>query len=200
MRGINFAGALDRDDPSPPSDRHLDVVRDAGFDTVRLPVKGTVHPAFPDLVDRAVHAALERGLDVVLDVHHFNDDAARLPSLWAQIARRYASAPPGLHFELLNEPHDPMTAGPVRWYTLGALPQPMFLGEFGVIDRAALDERAEWTALVRSEAERLGMSWAYWDFGTDFDAYDVTRDAWRAPLREALLGDEFRAAGPSPWT
>jgi endoglucanase len=41
---------------------------------------------------------------------------------------------------------------------------------------------------VRSEAERLGMAWAYWDFATDFGAFDVGRHAWRAPLRQALLG------------
>lgn len=41
---------------------------------------------------------------------------------------------------------------------------------------------------MRSEAERLGMSWACWDFATDFGAYDVDRDAWRAPLRDALTG------------
>ena len=32
------------------------------------------------------------------------------------------------------------------------------------------------------------MSWAYWDLATDFGAFDVSRDAWRAPLRDALLG------------
>lgn len=45
-----------------------------------------------------------------------------------------------------------------------------------------------WTTLVRSEAERLGMGWAYWDFATDFGAFDIGRHAWRAPLKEALLG------------
>jgi endoglucanase len=41
---------------------------------------------------------------------------------------------------------------------------------------------------VRSEAERLGVRWSYWDFATDFGAFDVDRYAWRAPLKEALLG------------
>ena len=26
---------------------------------------------------------------------------------------------------------------------------------------------------MRSEADRLGMSWAYWDFATDFGAFDL---------------------------
>ena len=66
--------------------------------------------------------------------------------------------------------------------------RPLFLGEFGTINNADLAARAAWTTLVRSEAERLGMSWAYWDFATDFGAFDVSRHAWRAPLRQALLG------------
>ena len=66
--------------------------------------------------------------------------------------------------------------------------RPLFLGEFGTVTNADLAARAAWTTLVRSEAERLGMSWAYWDFATDFGAFDVSRHAWRAPLREALLG------------
>jgi endoglucanase len=44
------------------------------------------------------------------------------------------------------------------------------------------------TAAVREEAERLGASWAYWDFATDFGACDLHADAWREPLRRALLG------------
>jgi endoglucanase len=31
------------------------------------------------------------------------------------------------------------------------------------------------------------MSWAYWDFATDFGAYDCERGAWHEPLRQALL-------------
>jgi endoglucanase len=66
--------------------------------------------------------------------------------------------------------------------------RPLFLGEFGTHDVAQMDDRARWTAHVRREAERLGMSWSYWDFATDFGAFDLTRDAWRPSLADALLG------------
>ena len=66
---------------------------------------------------------------------------------------------------------------------------PLFLGEFGVTGVAGMAGRAAWTALVRAEAGRLGVAWAYWDFATDFGAYDVAGGAWREPLRAALLGD-----------
>jgi endoglucanase len=56
--------------------------------------------------------------------------------------------------------------------------------------------RAAWTACVRRAAERLGLGWCYWDFGTDFGAYDLAAGAWRAPLLEALSSP---APGRSPY-
>ncbi|WSQ06443.1 glycoside hydrolase family 5 protein [Streptomyces sp. NBC_01231] len=64
---------------------------------------------------------------------------------------------------------------------------PLFLGEFGAYERADMDSRVRWTAWVREEAERLGISWAYWEFGTDFGAYARETDTWREPLRQALI-------------
>ena len=66
--------------------------------------------------------------------------------------------------------------------------RPIFLGEFGVYEKADMESRAKWTAFVRSEAERLGMSWAYWEFGAGFGIYDPAKDEWRTPLKNALLG------------
>ncbi|WP_103338896.1 glycoside hydrolase family 5 protein [Amycolatopsis sp. CA-126428] len=66
---------------------------------------------------------------------------------------------------------------------------PVFIGEFGVFSAADMVSRARWTAFVRAEAERLGLSWAYGEFGTDFGAFDPDRGEWREPLRRALLGD-----------
>jgi endoglucanase len=273
LKGINFGGALDGARESWLRDEHFDVVRDAGFDLVRLPVKWDA--AGIEQVDWAVEAARRRGLEVVLDAHHFDGGGNELLALWARIARRYADLD-GLSFELLNEPHDPLTAerwnallvetlavvragspqrpvivGPARWNIVEALPtlrlpedehlivtvhyyspfrfthqgadwldgahewlgtrwgtgaerarvrtdleqaaawaqpRPLFLGEFGTLDTADMADRAAWTALVRTEAERLGLSWAYWDFGTDFGAFDIDAHAWRAPLKAALLG------------
>jgi len=65
---------------------------------------------------------------------------------------------------------------------------PVFLGEFGAFHQADLASRAAWTECVRSEAERHGFGWAYWEFGTDFGAYDLEQRRWHEPLRAALLG------------
>jgi endoglucanase len=64
---------------------------------------------------------------------------------------------------------------------------PLFIGEFGTYERAEFGSRVRWTRWVRTEAERLGLSWAYWDFGTDFGAFHPGRNRWREPLRQALL-------------
>jgi endoglucanase len=297
QRGINLGNYLeavpDHPMPLPFEAAHLDEIARAGFDTVRLPVRWSAHtapaepysidPAFLDRVDHAVSAALDRGLNLVLDVHHYHElcealgqQAPRFLAIWRQLARHYADRPRRLQLELLNEPRDPMTAeewnellaqaltvvresnpdrtvlvGPVdfngvaglgglklpeddnlvltvhyyepmrfthqgavwmdgtddwlgtTWDESGrdavradlaaaakwaaARGRPVFLGEFGSYHRADMASRARWTGRVRAEAERLGFGWAYWEFATDFGAYDLGRRAWHEPLRRALL-------------
>ncbi len=65
--------------------------------------------------------------------------------------------------------------------------RPLFLGEFGAYSAADLDSRATWTFAVARVAERLGISWAYWEFAAGFGAYDPALDAWRPALLKALI-------------
>jgi endoglucanase len=65
--------------------------------------------------------------------------------------------------------------------------RPVFLGEFGAYSQADMESRARWTGCVAREAERLGFSWAYWEFCSGFGAYDPKTDTWRGPLRSALI-------------
>ncbi len=44
------------------------------------------------------------------------------------------------------------------------------MGEFGSIIQADLASRAHWTRIARTEAERRGFGWAYWDFCRNFAA------------------------------
>jgi endoglucanase len=64
--------------------------------------------------------------------------------------------------------------------------RPLFLGEFGAYSAADLDSRARWTAAISHEAERLGISSAYWEFGSGFGAYDRDKHEWRQELLQAL--------------
>lgn len=109
------------------ADDHLRIIAEVGFEAVRLPVAWDKHasqtrpyqidPAIYARVDQVIAQARAQGLAVVLDVHHYWDlmadpdgHRARFLGLWAQIAAHYAGAPDDLIFELLNEPHDQLTA------------------------------------------------------------------------------------------
>ncbi len=131
MRGVNVGNALDWRPGAASrfrlSPEHFDVVAAARFNAVRLPVWWSGHAGldspyridadFLRLVDDAVGHALARGLDVILDVHHYDElfedvdgHTERFLALWDQIAIHYAECPRRLRFELLNEPRSPMTA------------------------------------------------------------------------------------------
>lgn len=67
--------------------------------------------------------------------------------------------------------------------------RPILLGEFGAYDGPGTDvlQRAVYLSAIVSQAEACGFSWSYWQFDSDFIAYDVSRDAWILPIEEALL-------------
>jgi len=65
--------------------------------------------------------------------------------------------------------------------------RPLFLGEFGSYGAADMASRARWTGAVARAAEKHGFSWAYWEFGAGFGAFDPMAKAWREPLVKALL-------------
>lgn len=133
-RGINLGNALEAPREGEwgvtLEESYFQAIKEAGFDSIRLPVRWSSHaaneapytidPQFFARVDWAVEQALKRGLQVVLNVHHYlemdeqpDQHQARYLALWEQIAPRYRDRPASLVFELLNEPHDKLTAG--KW-------------------------------------------------------------------------------------
>ena len=64
--------------------------------------------------------------------------------------------------------------------------RPIFLGEFGSYDKADMESRACYTAYVARTAERMGFSWAYWQFDSDFIVYDIDKGKWVVPILNAL--------------
>ncbi len=103
-------------------ERHVTAIADAGFQTVRLPVRWSSHAletapytidtAFLARVDEVVGWILDHGLQVVVDVHHYDEMATdpaahveRWLGIWRQLAEHYQSAPDALAFELMNEPN-----------------------------------------------------------------------------------------------
>jgi endoglucanase len=65
--------------------------------------------------------------------------------------------------------------------------RPVYLGEFGAYSKADMRSRVRWTEHVAREAEALGMSWGYWEFGAGFGVYDRTLKRWNSDLLAALL-------------
>jgi endoglucanase len=134
---MNFGNALEAPNEGDwgvtLSDDYFDRVRDAGFETVRVPIRWSSHAgatapftidaALFARVDWVVESALSRDLNVIINVHHYDEmmqdpegNRARLSGIWTQIAERYRDRPSGLLFELLNEPNGNLAAG--EWNTV----------------------------------------------------------------------------------
>ena len=65
--------------------------------------------------------------------------------------------------------------------------RPLFMGEFGAYSKAKMADRARWTAYVVQAAQQHGMSFAYWEFGSGFGAYNPASRQWNQPLLDALI-------------
>lgn len=93
-------------------------IAEAGFDHIRVPVAWHFHLEDREIshellgkLEPVLRRALDRGLRVLLDWHHF-EALCKAPGAhrgefvdgWRVIARHFAEWPEALHFELLNEP------------------------------------------------------------------------------------------------
>ena len=65
--------------------------------------------------------------------------------------------------------------------------RPVFLGEFGVYDKAQMESRVRYLNFVTRSIERVGWSWAYWQFDSDFILYDIPNEKWVEPVLDALI-------------
>jgi endoglucanase len=130
-RGINLGNALEApkegDWGVTLQADYFQAIKEAGFDSVRLPVRWSAHAKaeapyaidakFAERVDWAIDQALANKLNIIVNVHHYGEMDAdpdkhlpRLIGLWEQIAARYKDRPAQVYFEPLNEPHDKLTA------------------------------------------------------------------------------------------
>lgn len=130
MRGANLGNYLE----APPgqdwgasySTNDFMWIRNEGFDHVRLPIAWHYYtggaPDYPIAnslyakADFLVTNALNRGLNVMVNIHHFDDFTTaphtwtnKFYAIWRQLAAHYSNAPAGLALELINEPKDAAT-------------------------------------------------------------------------------------------
>ena len=125
-RAINFGNALEAANEGDwgmiIEKEYFGLVKDVGFDTVRLPIKWSAHaaeeapytiePAFFARIDEVISWAYEEDLNIILDLHHYEGmeqapeaHLERWLALWEQIAIYYQNEPESLYFEILNEPN-----------------------------------------------------------------------------------------------
>jgi aryl-phospho-beta-D-glucosidase BglC (GH1 family) len=130
-RGVNLGNALEApkegDWGVTLKEDYFKRIAEAGFDSVRIPVRWSAHaersppytidPKFFQRVDWAIDQSLKNRLIPVVNMHHYEEifqdpdnQAERFPALWRQIAGHYRDFSAELAFELLNEPHDKLTA------------------------------------------------------------------------------------------
>jgi endoglucanase len=67
--------------------------------------------------------------------------------------------------------------------------RPILMGEFGSYDKGEMASRVRWTKFTGEEAEKRGISWAYWEFNGGFGVWDPKAKVWRPELRQALMGN-----------
>ncbi|MDH5404265.1 MAG: glycoside hydrolase family 5 protein [Candidatus Heimdallarchaeota archaeon] len=137
FRGINFGNSLEAPAGEESwgiyiNETDFDVVKQAGFDTVRIPVKWsshsldsspfTINETFALRVDEVIQQGLQRNLSIIINIHHFDvlmvDPILNKDwfiSLWEQISDRYKDHPSKLFFEVLNEPRGALLSDDAKW-------------------------------------------------------------------------------------
>jgi endoglucanase len=127
MRGINLGNAFEAPNPGDWGvtirPEYFEIIRKAGFNTVRLPVRISAHTqtkppysidaSFLAKIDELINAGIDKELTIILDIHHYADlmsdpnrEQERFLAIWEQIGEHYKMYPKYLYFELINEPSD----------------------------------------------------------------------------------------------
>jgi endoglucanase len=65
----------------------------------------------------------------------------------------------------------------------------IYLGEFGAVDKIDEVSRETYIRMVRTEAERRGLGWAYWDDGGMNRGMNVHTGEWVPVIQRALFND-----------
>lgn len=146
--------------------RHFTVIRDGGFDFVRIVLQSfdhmdahnTLDPQWLATLDRLIDEATAAGLSVIVDEHDFDkcaEDAAaceaRVTAFWRQVGSRYKDKPQSVLFELLNEPHGALDAA--HWNALLARLIPIVRATNP--DRMLVIGPTQWNSLTQLDTLRL---------------------------------------------
>jgi len=204
-------------------EKHFRLIKEAGLQSVRI----NLHPfrsmdagngfrlqdQWLETLDWAVRNALANGLLPILDLHEFGAMAEdpvgkkeMFLSFWRQVGERFATAPPEVVFELLNEPHGKLTPelwndylkeglavirstnptrtviiGPGQWNSIGELPKlELPTGDRNLVVTVHYYTPMEFThqgaPWTPEHKDHLGVTW----MGTDQEKRRVMMDFGRA--------------------
>lgn len=141
-RGVNIGDALEAPNEGDwgliVQEEYFDLIKDAGFDFVRLPIRWNAHADesasytidahFFERADEVVGWALKHNLTIIIDFHGYDEmmsdpwgNKERFLVIWKQVAEHYKDYPANVLFELLNEPNDQLDASLWNQYTAEAL-------------------------------------------------------------------------------
>jgi endoglucanase len=132
-RGINYGNMFESPSEGAWGNQwqpeYAKIIADLGFNHVRIPVRWepagrslekqpyTIYPSFFKSIKQVMDSALNSGLYVVLNMHHHDalykdpeGQKERFLKQWEQISDFFKDYPETLVFEILNEPHDSLTA------------------------------------------------------------------------------------------
>jgi hypothetical protein len=77
-------------------------------------------------------------------------------------------------------------------------PPAVNLGEFGANDKGGLASRVRWTEFMARPAEKRGWSGAYGQLDSEIIVYDMSRQQWVRPIRDALIPARKQPEGWGP--
>jgi aryl-phospho-beta-D-glucosidase BglC (GH1 family) len=173
QQGINLGNALEAPQEGDWGmvimEEYIHEIAEAGFDAIRIPIKWNAHADYetPYVIDPAFFHRVDE------IINWAGDEAEEwVGTTW--------EGTPG-EMSTIDESFDNV----LDW--ANQYNRPIHLGEFGAYQAAPYESRILWTNYVRKAAEQRNFSWAYWEFGAGFGAYDRDNSQWRVELIEALI-------------
>lgn len=131
--GINLGNTLEPPlegnwNNGPAQEYYFDLYKEAGFKTIRIPVRWDKHTAnkspytinedWLDRVEEVIDWGLERDLFIIVNAHHedwfkvdYQNQKERMDSIWSQVSLRFKDKPENLFFEIINEPRTAENTG-----------------------------------------------------------------------------------------
>ncbi|HCE57559.1 MAG TPA: glycoside hydrolase [Prolixibacteraceae bacterium] len=141
-RGINYGNMFEDNSAvvnvSSWKPQYASMIAKQGFSHIRVPIRWdtrttntepyTISTAFLSKIKQVVDSALNNNLHVIINMHHHdslfvNPDKykARFLSQWTQISEYFKNYSDTLLFEIMNEPHDKLTAEKWNVFLVDAL-------------------------------------------------------------------------------